>query len=188
MRIVPADRSSAHLSFPPSPTKHESVKFRAKSVEVPPGGAFSFPLHSPGPGSLVRVAFQVHDGKELEFELWQGGARVHAVLGEAHEGEVVVPAEGLCEARWAQQFSWVGAGMLIWSPVTVSYEVVVVPPQHLAHARVRQLLQIARHGTVAELQAALENTPPSDSDEAFPRPFLDRPFLHRSCTVPGPFL
>ena len=75
MRIVPADRSSAHLSFPPSPTKHESVKFRAKSVEVPPGGAFSFPLHSPGPGSLVRVAFQVHDGKELEFELWQGGAR-----------------------------------------------------------------------------------------------------------------
>ena len=107
---------------------------------------------------------------------------------EAHEGEVVVPAEGLCEARWAQQFSWVGAGMLIWSPVTVSYEVVVVPPQHLAHARVRQLLQIARHGTVAELQAALENTPPSDSDEAFPRPFRDRPFLHRSCTVPGPFL
>jgi len=135
-----------------NPAGDSAVKYRAKSVQVPAGGTFSFPFESPGAGCVVRYAFQVHGGYEASFEFRHGGVLLHEARGEACEAEVTIPAAGMCEACWSN--SW-----LSFATIAVSYEVVLTPAEHRAAVRVRRLLQLARSGDIAELRAGLATTP-----------------------------
>jgi hypothetical protein len=58
---------------------------RAKSVQIPSGGSFSFPFESPASGCVVRFSFQVHDGGEAAFEFKHRAELLHEAYGEACE-------------------------------------------------------------------------------------------------------
>ena len=125
------------------------VKWRGRSVEVRAGEAFEFPFEVPAGGCVVRYAYQVHDSLEIPFSLAQGGTRLHADNGGSCEGEVRVPGGGLCTVLFDN------SSLFSFASRVVSYEVVLVPSEHLALQQRRRALHLAATGALAPLLAAL---------------------------------
>jgi len=137
-----------------------TLKWRARSVDIGAGEAFEFPFESPMAGCMVRFAFQVHQDLDLHFVLVHHGEEIHVEHGSSCQGEVHVADAGMCCARWEN--SWLSFGAR-----SVSYEVVLVPNEHLALARTRRLLQLAESTTTSltELIDALTDVPVHATDE-----------------------
>ena len=128
--LTPATRHAFTVRRAPprgaKPDDPSMVKWRGRSVEVRAGEAFEFPFEVPAGGCVVRYAYQVHDSLEIPFSLTQGGTRLHADNGGSCEGEVRVPGGGLCTVLFDN------SSLFSFASRVVSYEVVLVPSEHLA--------------------------------------------------------
>ena len=82
---------------------------------------FEFPFESPPGGCLLRYKFEVQDGYELAFTLWQGATSLLAKSGDGSQGEIEVAGEGMCSVRWENE------GYISFTARQVSYEVAPVP-------------------------------------------------------------
>ena len=151
--LTPASRHAFTVRRAPprgaKPDDPSMVKWRGRSVEVRAGEAFEFPFEVPAGGCVVRYAYQVHDSLEIPFSLAQGGTRLHADNGGSCEGEVRVPGGGLCTVLFDN------SSLFSFASRVVSYEVVLVPSEHLALQQRRRALHLAATGALAPLLAAL---------------------------------
>ena len=151
--LTPATRHAFTVRRAPprgaQPDDPSMVKWRGRSVEVRAGEAFEFPFEVPAGGCVVRYAYQVHDSLEIPFSLTQGGTRLHADNGGSCEGEVRVPGGGLCTVLFDN------SSLFSFASRVVSYEVVLVPSEHLALQQRRRALHLAATGALAPLLAAL---------------------------------
>ena len=83
--------------------------------------------------------------------------------GSGHSGAVEVAEGGKCVVRWENATMFAFSGIIL--PRTLAYQIAVVPHGHTALARARELVELASHGTAAEIISALGDLPADVADE-----------------------
>ncbi len=144
----------------------EPVKWRGRSVAVPPGEAFEFHIAAPAEGGCdVRYNYSVHEELSVSFSIKRSDDVVLvSEEGASKSGEVVLPSGSVCAVRWENASLFAFSGMI--NPRVVTYEVLMIPHAHTALARRRRLVQLAQGGgSTSELLAALAELAVDCEDE-----------------------
>ena len=136
----------------------EPVKWRGRSVAVPPGETFEFLITAPEGGCDLRYTYSVHDDLAITFSIKRAdewSVVLASVEGPSKSGEVALPGGSVCAVRWENATLFAFSGMI--NTRVVTYEVIMVPHAHTALARRRRVVQLAQTGSAtSELLAALD--------------------------------
>ena len=145
----------------------EPVKWRGRSVAVPPGETFEFLITAPEGGCDLRYTYSVHDDLAITFSIKRAdewSVVLASVEGPSKSGEVALPGGSVCAVRWENATLFAFSGMI--NTRVVTYEVIMVPHAHTALARRRRVVQLAQTGSAtSELLAALDGLAVDCEDE-----------------------